>query len=134
MRHHAGWSRLACETDPATRAYIDRRMAEGKTNREIHRCLQRYSRRQILRTVAAAHRSAQACHRDGANSMFPTHDGINYRSSSARAAAPGPPTVDTAVGRHRVDVRRALLQLRISTTEIPPPMAMASALNTYMRK
>jgi len=42
-------------TDPATRAYIDRRLAEGKTTKEIRRCLKRYTTRQIFRTLAAAH-------------------------------------------------------------------------------
>lgn len=41
--------------DPATRAYIDRRLAEGKTSKEIRRCLKRYVGRQIFRTLAAAH-------------------------------------------------------------------------------
>jgi transposase len=44
-------------TDPATRAYIDRRLAEGKTSKEIRRCLKRYVSRQIFRTLAAAHRA-----------------------------------------------------------------------------
>lgn len=42
-------------TDPATRSYIDRRLAEGKTSKEIRRCLKRYTGRQIFRTLAAAH-------------------------------------------------------------------------------
>jgi transposase len=39
-----------CET---TRAYADRRRAEGKTNKEIIRCLKRYIARQIYRTLVA---------------------------------------------------------------------------------
>lgn len=42
-------------TDPATRVYTERRLAEGKTNKEIRRCLKRYTSRQIFRTLAAAH-------------------------------------------------------------------------------
>lgn len=42
-------------TDPATRTYTQRRLAEGKTNREIRRCLKRYTTRQIYRTLTAAH-------------------------------------------------------------------------------
>jgi transposase len=42
-------------TDPDTRTYIDRRLAEGKTTKEIRRCLKRYATRQIFRTLAAAH-------------------------------------------------------------------------------
>ncbi|UUZ43859.1 IS110 family transposase [Janibacter limosus] len=42
-------------TDPATRSYIERRLAEGKTSKEIRRCLKRYTGRQIFRTLTAAH-------------------------------------------------------------------------------
>jgi transposase len=38
-------------TDPATRAYAQRRRAEGKTNREIRRCLVRYVARQLYRLL-----------------------------------------------------------------------------------
>ena len=41
-------------TDPATRDYVARRTAEGKTGREIRRCLKRYTNRQIHRTLNAA--------------------------------------------------------------------------------
>lgn len=47
-------------TDPATRAYIERRLAEGKTIKEIRRCLKRYVARQIFRTLAAAHPTPEA--------------------------------------------------------------------------
>ena len=42
-------------TDPNTRDYIERRLAEGKTNKEIRRCLKHYTGRQIFRTMTAAH-------------------------------------------------------------------------------
>jgi len=38
-------------TDPATRAYAQRRRAQGKTNREIKRCLVRYVARQLYRLL-----------------------------------------------------------------------------------
>jgi transposase len=38
-------------TDPATRAYAQRRRAQGKTNREINRCLVRYVARQLYRLL-----------------------------------------------------------------------------------
>lgn len=38
-------------TDPATRAYAERRRQEGKTNREITRCLKRYVARQLFRQL-----------------------------------------------------------------------------------
>lgn len=34
--------------DPATKAYVERRRSEGKTNREIKRCLKRYITRQLF--------------------------------------------------------------------------------------
>ncbi|MBE1608090.1 IS110 family transposase [Actinopolymorpha pittospori] len=43
-------------TDTNTRAYVERRLAEGKTSKEIRRCLKRYTSRQIFRTLAATHR------------------------------------------------------------------------------
>jgi transposase len=41
-------------TDPTTRAYAERRRAEGKTNREIIRCLKRYVARQLFRQLERA--------------------------------------------------------------------------------
>jgi transposase len=37
--------------DPATRAYAERRRAEGRTDREIRRCLKRYIARQLYRQL-----------------------------------------------------------------------------------
>jgi transposase len=37
--------------DPATKAYFERRRAEGKTDREIRRCLKRYIARELYRTL-----------------------------------------------------------------------------------
>ena len=39
--------------DPATRAYAQRRRAQGKSNREIRRCLVRYVARQLYRLLEA---------------------------------------------------------------------------------
>jgi transposase len=39
--------------DPATRAYAARRLAEGKTPREIRRCLKRYLARRLFRILEA---------------------------------------------------------------------------------
>lgn len=46
-------------SDADTRAYIDRRLAEGKSTKEIRRCLKRYVARQIFRTLTAAHPTAE---------------------------------------------------------------------------
>ena len=39
---------------PQTRAYADRRRAEGKTDREIRRCLKRYLARRLYRHLSSA--------------------------------------------------------------------------------
>jgi transposase len=38
-------------SDPATKTYVDRRQAEGKTKREIIRCLKRYIAREIYNAL-----------------------------------------------------------------------------------
>jgi transposase len=40
--------------DSATRAYVDRRRAEGRTTKEIRRSLKRYLARQIYRLLDTA--------------------------------------------------------------------------------
>lgn len=47
-------------TDPHTRAYIDRRLAEGKTKREIRRSLKRYTARQLYRALNTVHTTSNA--------------------------------------------------------------------------
>lgn len=37
--------------DPQTRAYVERRQAQGRTTKEIRRCLKRYLARQIYRIL-----------------------------------------------------------------------------------
>jgi transposase len=41
--------------DPDTRAYVERRRAEGRTTKDIRRCLKRYLARQLFRTLEALH-------------------------------------------------------------------------------
>ena len=43
--------------DPATKAYAARRYAEGKSVREVKRCLKRYVARQIFRQLEALDRT-----------------------------------------------------------------------------
>lgn len=43
--------------DPTTRAYVERRSAEGRTTKEIRRCLKRYLARKIYRELSAAERN-----------------------------------------------------------------------------
>jgi transposase len=54
--NHALWrivfTRLG--SDPATRAYTERRTAEGKSKAEIIRCLKRYVAREVYRHLRAA--------------------------------------------------------------------------------
>ena len=53
--NHALWRiamvRLTC--DPASKKYLARRIAEGKTKREIVRCLKRYIAREVFRHLTA---------------------------------------------------------------------------------
>jgi transposase len=49
--HTIALTRMRC--DPTTRAYVVRRRAEGKSKREICRCLKRYITRQLYRTLTA---------------------------------------------------------------------------------
>lgn len=46
--------------DPRTRAYVERRTAEGRTLREIRRCLKRYLAREIYRHLTTAARAQLA--------------------------------------------------------------------------
>ena len=43
------------KTEPATRVYVARLRAEGRTTKEIMRSLKRYNTRQLFRNLAAAH-------------------------------------------------------------------------------
>lgn len=45
--------------DPRTRAYVEKRTAQGRTLREIRRCLKRYLAREIYRHLTAATRTPQ---------------------------------------------------------------------------
>ncbi len=45
--------------DPQTRAYVERRRAEGRTTKEIRRCLKRYLARQLYRTLEALHTTSE---------------------------------------------------------------------------
>jgi transposase len=47
-------------SDPTTKAYVARRRAEGKSTREIRRCLKRYIARQLYRGLTATITSATA--------------------------------------------------------------------------
>lgn len=50
--HMAVVTRMRC--DPATRAYTEQRRTEGRTNKEIRRCLKRYLARRIYRQLNRA--------------------------------------------------------------------------------
>jgi transposase len=44
-------ARVRMSNHPRTRAYVERRLAEGKSKREIRRCLKRYIARQLFRSL-----------------------------------------------------------------------------------
>ena len=65
-RHGPGGDRQDCHalwrivftrlgSDPATRAYAERRTAEGKSKAEIIRCLKRYVAREVYRHLVSGH-------------------------------------------------------------------------------
>jgi transposase len=47
--HQIAVTRMRCH--PPTLAYVQRRRAEGKTDREIRRCIKRYLARHLYRTL-----------------------------------------------------------------------------------
>ena len=51
--HMAAVTRMA--HDPQTRDYVDKRRAEGRSTREIRRCIKRYLARQLFRTLNTLH-------------------------------------------------------------------------------
>lgn len=55
--HTAAITKMRC--DPNTRAYTERRLADGRTHREIRRCIKRYLARHIYRTLNALHTPAR---------------------------------------------------------------------------
>jgi transposase len=76
-------------TDPATRAYATRRRGQGKTNREIKRCLVRYIARQLYRLLEAPadqltqhrwHVSGTPCARCGTLAASDRNGGSQRRS------------------------------------------------------
>ena len=56
--NHALWRivMVRLSTDPTTRTYMQTRRTEGKTQREIMRCLKRYVAREVYRHLTHAHR------------------------------------------------------------------------------
>ena len=46
--------------DPRTKAYVERRTKEGKTTKEIMRCLKRYVAREVYRSLVSDARDALA--------------------------------------------------------------------------
>lgn len=56
--HTVGMVRM--RHNPGTRAYVERRVAEGGSSREIRRCLKRYLARHLYRTLNALHDTPRA--------------------------------------------------------------------------
>ena len=72
--------------DPATRAYAERRRAEGKTDREIRRCLKRYIARQLYRQLE--HHPPLTIHRSVPGSCRRPTPGAAGTSPARREAEP----------------------------------------------
>ena len=54
----AAWAAFASLRDPASKAFYDRKRAEGKTTKEAHRCLKRHLTRRIWHLLYTAETSA----------------------------------------------------------------------------
>lgn len=51
---------MSARTSPvSSKAYVERRTAEGRTKKEIRRCLKRYLAQKIYRALATAARTAE---------------------------------------------------------------------------
>jgi transposase len=57
-------------TDPRTQAYVPRRTSEGKTTREIIRCLERYVAREVYKTLTGPRPGARPAPATPRNSMI----------------------------------------------------------------
>ena len=99
--------------DPDTRAYADHRRAEGKTDREIKRCLKRYIARQLYRQLENRPQPAGSAPR-GSLTHHRSVDGDRVGSVWSSSAGADQPSVDSAPA--------AMSTL----TEVPAPMAMTS--------
>ena len=64
--------------DPVTKAYVQRRLAQGKSIREIKRCLKRYVARQLFRELEALTASALTGHRSVPLSNPPVAKGSTF--------------------------------------------------------
>jgi hypothetical protein len=86
--------------DPRTRAYAQRRAGEGKSKREIVRCLKRFAARELFRLVAATVR------RGAASAPAPplSEPERAARSGTDRAHPPAAHRRDLALHRPRPDV------------------------------
>jgi transposase len=56
--HYIAITRMS--RDPGTKAYLEKRIAEGRTRREIRRCIKRYLARHLFRTLNALYDHAGA--------------------------------------------------------------------------
>jgi hypothetical protein len=78
--------------DPNTKTYVEKRLAEGRTRREIRRCLKRYLARYLYRTLNALHDTPRRLdkHRSvdyeepgkGDHGFRGSHDGRNCQNVS----------------------------------------------------
>jgi transposase len=107
--------------DPRTRAYVQRRTGEGKTKKEIVRCLKRYAARELYRLVATAVDR-------GSMSPLPTLPSGPERSlrSGADSSQPAAPRRDERpVARPRPDVSAFPSRPWPTTSEAPDALDTA---------
>jgi len=74
--------------DPETKTYVERRRAEGRTDREIRRCLKRYLARQVRYLNAVARETML----EASEPQLEDQPDSGQRSSDAHVFAPRWPT------------------------------------------
>lgn len=88
-------ARVRMRCDPRTMAYVERRTAEGRSRREVERCLVRYIAREVYKALA-----------NPASAMAPAQRGAALREARLRAGAT-PEQVAARLGVCRRTVLRA---------------------------
>lgn len=73
--------------DEETRAYVARRREEGKTDREIRRCIKRYIARHVYRTLNAQHRTHTAYFGVGSATYIGDHHRENWEAQVLRLSS-----------------------------------------------
>jgi hypothetical protein len=101
--------------DPTTKAYVERRTAEGKSDREIVRCLKRYLAREIFRLLVDPQElhAARICVDCAISTASPSPRPLRLsglqrarcRTSRGRSTTTPPSLSATSNGSHRLNLQ-----------------------------